>query len=209
MTGLLDRRGKSRTTRRRRPGHHPHASWFAMKFSRPGGAIHPRRVSLSGADIRTPHVCRDVSVSAPRPSPSPATEVPDWLCPRRPRISQRKPCDFRHVILNAVGVCDAIPQRNCGRFSRPFLFPKSEKERQACAPHGRHRPPASSIAIITHQRIAMYRYVALLSLCPESYGFAACPRPSSTHPRTPPPAPPRVERSLPSASPSSMARWDR
>jgi len=57
-------------------------------------------------------------------------------------------------------VCDALPQRNCGRFSRPSLLTESyEKEQPTPAPHRRAPEPASRIPIFTHQRMHMRRYV--------------------------------------------------
>ncbi len=200
-------------------------------------AIRTGRVSPSGADVRTPHVCRDVSVAAPRPRLHLRPKVADWLCPRRPRISWRNSVGeihvaetvrfsfpnfvsgFRPSIPNAVGVCDAIPQRNCGRFSRPFLFPESEKERQARAPHGPRLRPASSFSVMTHQRIAMHRYESLQSPRRRLRSASSCPRPPPLRPRPPPlkivplrPPPPRSRQrrfahSSPNGLPSSMARW--
>jgi len=48
--------------------------------------------------------------------------------------------------LSPVGVCDALPQRNCGRFARPSLYPWNlMKEPQANHQFTRQRPCASPI----------------------------------------------------------------
>jgi hypothetical protein len=60
----------------------------------------------------------DLELCAPQACSSPLAFTganSDWLCPRA------------DITDDVVWVCDAIPQRNCGRFSRPFLFPKVDE----------------------------------------------------------------------------------
>ena len=72
----------------------------------------------AGMDIRTPHLSRKVpswTLPAASPPPSPTREGRMAL-----------PTSF----ADAVGVCLAIPQRNCGRISRPSPVPGRWKEHE-------------------------------------------------------------------------------
>ena len=137
-----------------------------------GGAI-SGHVSLPGTDIRTPHMCPGrpsatfealdcgripaFAVSSRGPSFS-----PNVTCsPRAPHplafTSARAPIDFPPGSGPGAEDCDAIPQRNCGRFSRPSLFPKSYKEpRRGHVGVNSRRMTSYSI----HQRIRIRRYVS-------------------------------------------------
>ena len=132
-----------------------------MKFSR--GAARKKfrgaRVSVQRLDVRTPHVPRGA-----RNFPTITTDkfqkqrrpvwaadifeiavwslefrtlrfltsaftgvIADWLCPRARR---------------AVEVCDALPQRNCGRFSRPSPMLRTNERTANPARLPIHRRPA-------------------------------------------------------------------
>ena len=76
----------------------------------------------AGMDIRTPHFSRKTSsrtLPASSPPPSPTGEG---------RLAL--PTSF----VDAVEVCLAIPQRNCGRISRPSPVPERWKEHEPHEP---------------------------------------------------------------------------
>ncbi len=99
-----------------------------------------RMVSFRGTDVRTPHFIRasrksqrPVAKSQMIPRPGPHCFFGVWRlklwslhAPRvlAPRLHPRPESGIGFARrLPPVGVCDALPQRNCGRIARPSLFP--------------------------------------------------------------------------------------
>ena len=101
----------------------PHASFCDEDFAEGSPAkVSDHRVSMPGRDIRTPYFLRMLRTNfrfeisnlrfaqhaRPRPSPSP----------------DATPIGFAPAFVRKVWVWfDTLPQRNCGRFSRPSPLP--------------------------------------------------------------------------------------
>lgn len=178
LTGQEQPARLSRTTR-----HDPLTLHFCDEENRPACAKNPRRrhdVSSQGPDIRTPHVSH-----APRASVQnarnpisgneqrTALRVPleNWdpgfeicapkTCSRPPRLHSRPEpeIDFDPRSQRRLWVwTDAIPQRNCGRISRPSPIPQMNKEQRILRQPTRPlagagaMPPFSGIASVTCAR---------------------------------------------------------
>src|SRR4051812_42690867 len=117
-----------------------------MKFSR-ATAQSAARVSLPGADVRTPHLARKPRANLKIPKlksqnsadPIARHDFVIWkfgigICAPQARwplpspSPERTPIGFARASRDDTAwVCDAIPQRNYSRFSRLSLLPESEQ----------------------------------------------------------------------------------
>ena len=125
----------SRTTRP--AGHQPDAGRVSFPGQVFGLRMCPRATrgvaSASGGwrrklTLATDHSHLPLACAARAPRPRLHRDWrPDWLCSR----------------WRGMGVCDALPQRNCGRFSRPSLFPGNRKRTSDSATLDAHPPPGN------------------------------------------------------------------
>src|SRR5688572_3289703 len=123
------------------------------------------RVSNSGAGVRTPHSARAADGSSKCQRPNTKTSIygsknlslahchlplPPGARAPPPRLHRKivYPDWLSRACDGAVRDCDALPQRNCGRFARPSLLTRMKRTSGAQVTRGKGQVPRISHIVL-------------------------------------------------------------